>query len=78
MPAYKCPVCETEIDIPEPAKVQERVTCPACFAQLALHKHKGTKVLACAICQEPMFDPANCADCERRQEKKSLLEDGRL
>jgi hypothetical protein len=78
MPVYKCPVCETGIDIPDNVKVQERFTCPTCFAQLALHKHKRKKVLACAICQEPVFDPANCADCERRREKKTLLEEGRL
>jgi DNA-directed RNA polymerase subunit RPC12/RpoP len=78
MPVYKCPICETENDISDQTGIGERITCPGCFAQLALHKYKGKRVLACAICKEPVFDPANCDDCERRREKKSLLEEGRL
>lgn len=78
MPKYRCPVCENEVEVPEGVKPSERITCPHCFAQLALHKHHGELVFACAICKEPVFDPDQCADCERRREKKKLLEEGRL
>lgn len=73
-----CPICENSLDIPDKAKPKDRLTCPHCFAQLALHKHDGKLFLGCAICQEPVFEPANCGDCERRRERKSILEEGRL
>lgn len=78
MPALNCPICETEIDLPDKAKAGARITCPACYAQLGVHKHKGRPMLGCAFCKEEVFDPARCEDCERRHEKKKLLEEGRL
>lgn len=80
MPAYKlnCPVCENEIEISEGAKEGKRLTCQNCFAQLALYKYKGKKLLACAFCKEPLFDPEQCEGCERRREKKKIIEEGRL
>jgi len=80
MPAYKlnCPVCENEIEIPKEAKEGKRLTCQNCFAQLALYKYKGEKLLACAFCKEPLFDPEQCEGCERRREKKKIIEEGRL
>lgn len=74
----KCPICENKIELPDSTKDGQRVTCPTCFAQLAFYKFKGKNVLGCAICKEPVFDPANCGDCERRREKQKLLEEGRL
>lgn len=73
-----CPICENAIELPDNSKEKQRVTCPNCFAQLALYKHNGKHVLGCAICKEPLFDPANCEDCERRREKKKILEEGAL
>lgn len=74
-----CPVCENNIDLPDKAKTGERVTCPTCFAQLALHKIGGRLLLACAICKNPVFDPAECGNCERRREKKrAIIEEGKL
>ena len=78
MKKLMCPICEGEIELSDAAKEKQRVTCPHCFAQLGLFKHEGRHVLACAICKEPVFDPGNCGDCERRREKKALLEEGRL
>ncbi|MGB9613626.1 MAG: hypothetical protein ACPL4K_05605 [Candidatus Margulisiibacteriota bacterium] len=75
---FSCPICEGAIEIADEAKEKMRVTCPHCFAQLQWYKHKGKFVLGCALCGEPVFDPDRCADCERRREKKSLLEEGRL
>ncbi|PIS30242.1 hypothetical protein COT42_03445 [Candidatus Saganbacteria bacterium CG08_land_8_20_14_0_20_45_16] len=74
----KCPICEGPIDVAENARAGERFTCPHCFAQLALHKHKGGLVLGCVFCKENVFDPMRCGDCERRLEKKRLFEEGRL
>lgn len=73
-----CPICESIIQLPEKTKEKERVTCPNCFAQLALFKHKGKPILGCALCQKPVFDPASCGECEVRRERKALLEEGRL
>ncbi len=78
MKTYKCPICDNDIGIPEETKTGERLTCPHCFAQLALHKHKRELLFACAICKEPVFDPNQCSECERRREKKQILEEGRL
>jgi len=75
---YPCPVCENFIEVSDQAKAGERITCPNCFAQLVVHHKKGKIVLGCAICKEPVFDPANCDECERRRERKALLEEGRL
>jgi hypothetical protein len=74
----KCPVCENPVEIPDGGKAGARATCTNCFAQLAVFKNKIDYFLACAICKEPVFDPANCGDCERRRERKRLLEEGRL
>ena len=73
-----CPICENTIDLPDNSKEKQRVTCSNCFAQLAFYRHNGKPVLGCAICKEPVFDPESCADCERRRERKMLLEEGRL
>jgi len=74
-----CPICEHSFDIPSQTKPHDRITCPNCFAQLALHHHKGQLVLACALCKNPIFDPEECGDCERRREKKkAIIEEGKL
>jgi primosomal protein N' len=74
----KCPICETVIEVPDPTREGTRITCPTCFAQLGIFKHKSEHILACAICKEAVFDPDKCADCERRREKKKIIEEGRL
>jgi len=74
----KCPICEYDMEISDRTKLGKRITCPNCFAQLGLFKHEGKQVLACAMCKEPVFDPSKCGDCERRREKKKILEEGRL
>ncbi len=74
----ECPICENNIDIAKDAKSGTRITCDNCFAQLALYSHKGKIVLGCAMCKESIFEPENCGNCERRREKKRLLEEGRL
>ena len=74
----KCPVCEYKIELPDMIRAGKRVTCPNCFAQMAVFKHKGNYVLGCALCKEPVFDPTNCEECERRREKKKILEVGEL
>jgi len=73
-----CPICEHKIEVTEKTKIGERITCLNCFAQLGLFKHKGKLVLACAMCKDPVFNPDNCGECERRRESKALLEEGRL
>lgn len=78
MQTRKCNVCETEIEIPDNPKHGQRITCPNCFAQMAIYLIKGKHVIGCAICKESIFDPENCENCERRREKKRLLEEGRL
>ncbi len=78
MSGLRCPICEANIDFSENAKAGERVSCPNCYAQLALYKHKGKWVVGCAFCKEPIFDPARCLECERRHERRKLLEEGRL
>lgn len=78
MKTHKCPICDEEIDIPDKFKRGQRITCPNCFAQLALYVHKGATILGCAICKESIFNPENCENCENRREKKRLLEEGRL
>jgi len=74
----ECPVCEVKIELPDNTKPGTRVTCPNCFAQMGLFVHKGTKVLGCALCKEAVFSPDNCEECERRREKKKILEEGAL
>jgi len=78
MVSLNCPICEHPIEIADTGKAGKRVTCQNCFAQLALFKHDGQYLLGCAVCKEPVFDPGNCGDCERRRERKTLLEEGRL
>lgn len=73
-----CPVCENEVDIPKNIKVKQRITCPSCFAQLALTKFEGKPTLACALCQEPVFEPDNCEECERRHEGKTIIKEGKF
>lgn len=79
MAVKNCPICETGIEIPDKTKGGERLTCPNCFAQLALYKRRGKLVFGCAYCKERVFDPAACDECERRHEKRrQLIEEGRL
>jgi C4-type Zn-finger protein len=79
MKLLKCPICEANIEIHEKTKGGERLTCPNCFAQLALYKHRGKLVFGCAYCKELVFDPAACDECERRHERKrQLIEEGKL
>lgn len=78
MTTMTCPICENKIELPAGAKLGHRVTCPYCFAQLALYKNNNHNVLACAMCKNPTFDPAECGECERRREKKSIIEEGKL
>ena len=78
MKSMTCPICENKVELPDNAKEGTRVTCPHCFAQLAMYKHKGKVVLACAMCKNPVFDAEECGDCERRREKKTILEEGKL
>ena len=79
MPALDCPICEANINFSDEAKAGERITCPNCYVQLALYKHRGKQVFGCALCKEPVFDPARCNECERRHEKRrQLIEEGRL
>lgn len=74
---FKCPICESPIDVTN-KKDGERLTCHVCFAQLALHRHKGKHYLACAMCKNAIFNPDNCENCESRLEKQRLLDEGRL
>jgi primosomal protein N' len=74
----KCPVCEFKIELPAKGQAGERITCTNCFAQMALYNHKGKLILGCALCKEPMFDPANCEECERRRERKKIIDGGEL
>ncbi|MBN2058119.1 MAG: hypothetical protein JW782_04940 [Candidatus Saganbacteria bacterium] len=76
MSKQNCPICDTPIEIS--SRVGQRLTCPNCSAQLALRKYHGQVVLACAVCREIEFDPSNCEECGHRQEKRRLLEEGRL
>jgi len=79
MKSLKCPICESEIELPDKPKVGGRITCSNCYAQLALRKHGGKLMFGCAYCNEPVFDPAACDECERRHERKrQLIEEGRL
>ena len=78
MKSFICPICENKIELSDKAKAKDRVTCPTCFAQLALHHVHGKLILGCALCKEPEFDPANCGDCETRHEKKRILTEGAL
>jgi hypothetical protein len=78
MSLLNCPVCEHKIEVADTARERKRVTCQNCFAQLAVFKLKGEKILGCALCKDPVFDPFLCGECERRQEKRSLLEEGHL
>jgi hypothetical protein len=79
MKKVNCPICEGPIEIGDQDKSGKRITCPNCFAQLGLFNIKGHPILGCAICKEPVFDPDNCSECERRHQKqKELIEEGNL
>ena len=73
-----CPICEHQVELPQGAQAGSRFTCGNCFAQLALHRHKGRLVVGCATCKEEIFDPLNCENCDSLRDKKKLLEEGRL
>ncbi|MFH1710609.1 MAG: hypothetical protein ABH860_06075 [bacterium] len=73
-----CNICEYKIDVPDGTKPRTRITCPNCFAQLGLYKFKGQFVLGCAMCKELTFDPTSCENCDRRREKRSIIEEGKL
>jgi len=78
MTNFKCPICETKITVEDSAPKGQRITCPNCYAQLAIQQVKDKKFLACAICKEAVFEPDNCEECERRRERKKLINDGEL
>lgn len=78
MNIFKCPICENVIELEEKTPIGQRVTCPNCFAQLALRKHKRKMILTCPTCKEEIFDPQNCEECDHRAEKRKLLDEGRL
>ncbi len=78
MKKMTCPICENPIELPESAKAKDRITCPNCFAQLALHDVHGKLVIGCALCKEPQFDPENCGNCETRREKQTIIKEGKL
>lgn len=73
-----CNICEGKIDVPENTKSGTRITCPHCFAQLGIYKVKGELVVGCALCKEAVFDPTSCGECERRREKRTIIEEGKL
>lgn len=63
----KCNICEHEIDV-SGMKEGQRLTCPNCFAQLAVRITNGKKALRCAICK---LDEVECTpDCEVRFKKR--------
>ena len=78
MKKFSCPVCEFEIELSDKTGEKVRVTCPGCSAQLGLFKQGDKFILGCALCKEPVFDPSNCEECERRREKHKLIEEGRI
>ncbi|OGC08389.1 hypothetical protein A3F86_02010 [candidate division WOR-1 bacterium RIFCSPLOWO2_12_FULL_45_9] len=78
MSSWHCPICENKIDLRHQPQKGERITCQNCYAQLAFYEHKHKIVIGCAICKESIFDPTGCGECERRHEKKRILEEGRL
>jgi hypothetical protein len=78
MKTYKCPICDSEIELADDTRPGERLTCPNCYTQLALRKHRGKLILTCPTCKEEVFDPQNCEECDRRMDKKKLLDEGRL
>jgi len=63
----KCNVCEHEIEV-SGMKEGRRLTCPNCFAQLAVNIINGKKVLRCAICRKGEIECS--ADCEIRFSKR--------
>jgi hypothetical protein len=73
-----CPICETKIDLPKGKIEGKRITCQNCFAQLVLFKNKDQVMAGCAFCKEPVFTPEQCEACERRREKKKIIEEGVL
>lgn len=78
MSSWNCPICENKIELHHHPKNGERITCPNCFSQLAFYEHNHNISIGCAMCKESIFDPSGCGECERRNEKKRLLEEGRL
>ncbi|MBI5400264.1 hypothetical protein HZB07_06660 [Candidatus Saganbacteria bacterium] len=78
MAVHRCPICDHEIDVPANFKPGQRLTCPYCFVQLALHQHKREVFLACPVCKEAVFDPQTCENCETRRDRKRFLDEGRL
>ncbi|MFA4858021.1 MAG: hypothetical protein WC901_05550 [Candidatus Margulisiibacteriota bacterium] len=69
MQDFHCPICASPIKVTEPLKAGVRFVCENCYAELALHKFRNGYFLGCPFCKESVFDPNNCAACERRQEK---------
>jgi len=75
---FKCPICESPISMPNHLGGGERIVCENCFAELAVHKHKGNFFLGCPFCKEEVFSPTNCGACERRRGKVEKWESGQL
>ena len=64
MITLNCPVCDAQVELSKHAKLNDRVTCSNCYAQLAFKKIKGKLKLRCSLCLD---DHAVCnEDCERR------------
>jgi len=63
----KCKVCEHEIDAAG-MKEGQRLSCPNCFAQLAIYIIKGKKALRCAICKKGELECTS--DCEVKMTKR--------
>lgn len=59
-----CPVCDKLIELSGTTKLNDRVTCPNCYAQLAFKKRKSQLELRCSLCPE---GHSVCSEeCERR------------
>ncbi len=75
MITLECPICDTKIKLSKKTKLNDRVTCPNCYAQLAFKKLKGRLELRCSLCP---YGHAECdEECERRMshlKQKELLE----
>ena len=64
MVVLSCPVCEAKVELPQKAKLDDRVSCLNCYAQLVFRKIKGKLELRCSLCPG---DEIECTeDCERR------------
>gem|GEM_PF-4069074 len=59
-----CPICDAEVILDEKSKLNDRITCTNCYAQLAFKKVRNKLELRCSLCPN---DHKECLDdCERR------------